>query len=317
MTNISYKYYVGIDVSKANLDIALSNAPSVLRVANNEAGLKELIKTLPGKKHTLIVMEATGGYEQYAAGSLRKKKYNVAVVNAKRVRDFAKASGALAKTDTIDAKIIMQFGKVFNPKAQPPLEKPEALRQDYLTRRSQLVKMIAMEKQHLEHASQALKPSIKKHISDLEKQLVMIEQTLEASIEQEAPMNEKMKQLKAIKGVGKVVAMNLLIQMPELGTLSCKQASALAGVAPFNQESGQSKGRRKIWGGRASLRAALYMAILSAIRCNAVIKKFYDRLVEKGKARKVAMVACMRKLIVIINAMLRDGSSWLAPLKKA
>jgi transposase len=309
MTDNSYKFYIGIDVSKAKLDIAQSNNNSLLQFSNTPEGLKELVKSLPAKKKTLIILEATGGYEKFAANHLRKRGYNAAVVNAKRVRKFAQAAGKYAKTDGIDAKVIMEFGKAFNPNPQPLMTDEQDEQQQNINRRAQLVRMIAMEKQHLEHAGSSAK-SINKHLCFLEKELNQVEGLLQDQIAQDPVMSEKLSKLNEIKGVGKVVAMNLLIHLPELGKISSKEISALAGVVPYNKDSGQSKGKREIAGGRAAVRTALYMAILTACKFNPAIKKFYDRLIAKGKLKKVAMVACMRKLIVIVNAMLRDNTSW-------
>ena len=310
MTDQTYKFYIGIDVSKHKLDIVISNSPNILQFTNNEAGFKELIKQLPSKKHSLIVLEASGGYEKSVANYLRSKKYNVAIVNAKRVRDFAKASGKLAKTDHIDATIIMAFAKAFNPIPQALASPEEQERTNYLNRRSQLVQMIAIEKQHLEQSSEDFRRKIQKHIRYLEKTLEKIENSLKEMIKKDAELHDKIERLDKIKGVGAVTAMNVLLNMPELGELTPKEASALAGVAPYNRDSGQMKGKKQIWGGRASVRSALYMAVLSARKFNPVIKTFYDRLISKGKLPKVAMVACMRKLIIIMNAMMRDNSSW-------
>lgn len=310
MADESYKFYVGIDVSKYKLDVAVSKNTELYQVANNEIGFKELIKRLPSKKHSLIVLEASGGYEQLAANYLRHKKFNVAIVNAKRVRDFAKASGKLAKTDGIDASVIMSFAKAFDPSPQNLATSEEEDRLNYLSRRGQLVKMLTIEKQHIEKASRDFHPVIQKHIRYLEKELEKIEGHLEKLIAQDAELKNKVEKLDEIKGVGKVTAMNVLLYMPELGKLNEKEVSALAGVAPYNRDSGQMKGQRKIWGGRASVRSALYLAILSATKFNPVIKRFYDRLIQKGKLKKVAMVACMRKLIIIMNAMIRDNSFW-------
>lgn len=312
MTDNTYKFYVGIDVSKTILDVAISNNNSLLQFSNDETGFKELIKVLPNKKHTLIVLEATGGYEKSVANYLRRKKNNVAVVNAKRVRDFAKASGKLAKTDRIDTKTIMLFGKAFNPMPQALISEEKEERQQTINRRNQLVRMIAMEKQHLEHASDLNKKLIKKHTEFLEKELAVIENLLKESFNQDADLKEKLERLDEIKGVGEITAMNILIHLPELGALNSKEISALVGVAPFNKDSGQSKGKREIWGGRAPVRAALYMAVLTARKFNPALKRFYERLIAKGKLKKVAMVACMRKLIIIMNAMLRDGTRWEA-----
>lgn len=312
MIDYVYKFHVGIDVSKTMLDVAVSSSNPLLQFSNSAEGLKELIKLLPRKKQTLIILEATGGYEKLVANYLRQKKFAVAVVNAKRVRDFAKASGKLAKTDRIDAKIIRMFGKAFNPIPQPLASEEENQRQQNISRRDQLVRIIAMEKQHLEHASEAIKKSINKHIRYLETELALIEKLLKDLFNQDIHLKDKMERLDEIKGVGEITAMNILIHLPELGKLSHKEVSSLAGVAPFNKDSGQSKGKREIWGGRAPVRAALYMAILTARKFNPALKRFYDRLIEKGKLKKVAMVACMRKLIIIMNAMLRDGTRWKA-----
>jgi transposase len=312
MTNISYKFYIGIDVSKSNLDISISTNKSLLTFSNDEYGLKELVKILPNKKSSLIILEATGGYEKLTANYLRRKQFNVAVVNAKRVRDFAKASGKLAKTDGIDAQTIMMFGMAFNPTPQSLISEEEDLRQQNISRRNQIVRMITMEKQHLEFASNHMKKLINKHICYLEKALESIEDILKELFNQDSILKDKLERLDEIKGVGEITAMNILIHFPELGTLSHKEASALAGVAPFNKDSGQSKGKREIWGGRAPVRSALYMAVLSARKFNPALKRFYNRLIEKGKLKKVALVACMRKLIIIMNAMLRDGSRWEA-----
>lgn len=310
MTKIAYKFYIGVDISKAKLDIALSNNDSLLQFSNDKQGLKELIKQLPTKKRSLIIMEASGGYEQYAAKYLREKKYNVAVVNAKRVRDFAKAGGKLAKTDSIDARVIMEFGRAFNPIPQAPASSEEDLRLQNINRRTQLVKLIAMEKQHAEQASDTHRKGIKKHIRFLEKELALIETSLKEQINQDPVLQDKLARLDDIKGVGEITAMNILIHLPELGQLTPKEVSALAGVAPFNKDSGQMKGKRAIWGGRAPVRAALYMAALSAKKSNAALKRFYDRLIARGKLKKVALVACMRKLIIIMNAMIRDNTTW-------
>jgi transposase len=310
MTNAVYKFYIGIDVSKAHLDIALSNNSSFFRLSNDQGGHRALLKLLPAKKRTLIILEASGGYEKSIANFLRNKKYNVAIVNAKRVRDFAKASGKLAKTDLIDAHVIMEFGRAFNPTAQPPQTNDEEARTSNINRRAQLVKMIAMEKQHAEQASEVHRKQIRKHIEYLEKDLRNLEETLKLQFIKDPAMQEKLSRLDGIKGVGEVVAMTVLQHMPELGKLSHREISALAGVAPYNRDSGQKKGKRETWGGRAAVRAMLYMAVLSAKRSNVAIKQFYDGLIARGKLKKVAIVACMRKLIIIMNAMMRDNSSW-------
>lgn len=311
MTQDSYKFYVGIDVSKNKLDVSISNNNSILQFENNENGFKEFIKVLPTKKNTLIVLEATGGYEKQVANYFRKKEFKVAVVNAKRVRDFAKAHGKFAKTDGIDADMIRRFGETFKPIPQILTSKEADKRLQNIERRDQLVRMITLEKQYLEHVSDLdQKKSINKHIKYLKKEISVLEDSLEDQFNQDAILKDKFDRLDEIKGVGKITAMNILIHLPELGQLTSKEVSALTGVAPFNKDSGQSKGKREIWGGRKSVRTALYMAVLSARRSNVALKIFYDRLIANGKEKKVAMVACMRKLIIIMNAIIRDGSKW-------
>lgn len=310
MTEKAYKNYLGIDVSKSKLDIALSEKGKIINCCNNEQAIEELINQLPEPTSTLIVMEATGGYERLAARFLKQHGYDVAIVNAKRVRDFAKAKGTLAKTDKIDARIIYLFAKTFTPKAQP-LESDAALqRQNYLQRREQVIRMITLEKQYLEHALSPIRESIAKHIKSLNKQLDVIEKKLEESIEADELLKERIQKLDDIKSVGLITAMNVLINLPELGTLSHKEITALVGLAPFNKDSGKMEGRRKTQGGRAPVRAALYMAVLSAKKYNIKIKIFYDRLIAKGKLKKVALIACMRKLLVIMNAIMRDNTQW-------
>lgn len=310
MTEKVYEHHVGIDVSKAKLDIALSEKGKIIICCNNAQAIEELVNQLPTPSSTLIIMEATGGYERLAALVLKKHGYDVAIVNAKRVRDFAKAKGTVAKTDSIDARIIFLFGKTFNPRAQP-LESEEALQQqNYLQRRDQVVRMITLEKQYLEHALSPIREEINEHIESLNKLLAAIEKKLEASIEANELLKERIERLDAIQGVGFVTAMNVLINLPELGTLSHKEISALVGLAPFNKDSGKTEGKRKTQGGRAPVRAALYMAVLSAKKYNIKIKIFYDRLVAKGKLKKVALIACMRKLLIIMNSMMRDNAPW-------
>lgn len=310
MTNIIYKFHVGIDVSKKTLDVSISNNAAILQFSNDSKGLKELAKILPSKKRSLIILEATGGYEKLAADFLRRKNFSVAVVNAKRARDFAKASGKLAKTDRIDAKVIMEFGKAFNPTPQPLASEEDEKLDRNIGRREQLVRMLVMEKQHLEHASTSIKKSIMKHIDFLKKELESVEESLKKLFNENLVLQDKLERLDEIKGVGSITAMNVLIHMPELGSISHKEASALAGVAPFNKDSGQSKGKRETCGGRSAVRTALYMATLSAKKSNPALKNFYDRLIQKGKLKKVAIMACMRKLLIIMNAMIKNGTRW-------
>lgn len=315
MNKKSYKFYIGIDISKAKLDVALNEEGPVLQFSNDESGLKSLIKILPPKMKTLIVMEASGGYEQYSSEGLRKKGFQVAVVNAKRVRDHAKAGGKLAKTDRIDAQVVRSYGSTYQPAPQALESALQSDLNDYIKRREQLIRLLTLEKQYKEKASIKIKKSIQKHIKTLENELAILDKKLEQLVDQDAQLQKKVMQLDEIKGVGKVTALNVIIGLPELGQLTPREAAALVGVAPFNQDSGKYKGQRKISGGRSAVRSALYMAILSAKKYNPAIKAFYERLVAKGKLKKVALVACMRKLIIIMNAMVRDGSNWQSSLK--
>ena len=310
MAKNSYEFYIGIDVSKKTLDVALNEKKKTLLFSNNEKGLTMLLKQLPAKKTSLIVMEASGGYEKKAAQWLRQKGFNVAVANAKRVRKHAEASGIFAKTDKIDALVIKDFGEKYNPRPQALISKQQENLSDCATRRAQLIKILTMEKQHLEQAGAATKKAIKKHIKSLEKQVAIIDKQQEMLIAEDPVQQERIKRLDEIQGVGKITAMNIIIQLPEIGKLSPKEVAALTGLAPFNNDSGKRSGKRFISGGRSSLRASLYMAVLSAKKCNPILKKFYDELVARGKLKKVAMVACMRKLIIIMNAMIRDDSQW-------
>lgn len=311
MTKSAYKFYVGIDVSKAQLDIAMSVNNDPMNFSNNLEGFKALLKKLPSRKTTLVVLEASGGYEKRVANFLRHKKYAVSVVNAKRVRDFAKASGKHAKTDIIDARVIMHFGETFNPIPQVIATAQQEELTLCITRRLQLVKMITIEKQHLEQTyEEDYRKQIEKHIKFLQKELLILEEKLANKLNSDEEMRANMIKLEEIQGVGKITAMNVLISMPELGKITGKEVSALAGVAPFNKDSGNREGKRKIWGGRSTVRAALYMAVLSAKKYNPVIKRFYERLIEKGKAKKVALVACMRKLIIYMNVLLKNKTSW-------
>jgi transposase len=309
MDKKTYKFYVGIDVSKNFLDVALDEG-KVLQVPNDETGLKQLLKILSFDQDCLVVMEASGGYEKLCAKWLKGRGFSVAVVNAKRVRDFAKAAGKLAKTDNIDAQMIKLYATTFNPPAQPPITQEQEDLEAYTTRRRQLITMLTQEKQHLAQANKTMRKRIEKHITQLEKDLAGVDAELASLIKDEPALQEKVQLLDGIKGVGKIVATIVVVNLPELGKVDPKQISALVGVAPFNKDSGTMRGKRSIWGGRSEVRAALYMAILSARKYNPDIKEFYDRLIAKGKKKKVAMVACMRKLVIIMNAMLREKTSW-------
>lgn len=301
---------VGIDVSKAQLDVEIRPSGEKQSFANDKVGIKALVKWLAKIAPTLIVLEATGGYERQVMRALVSADLPAVVVNPRQVRDFAKATGQLAKTDSIDAGVLAHFAEVIRP-ALRPLPDAVTLELRALTsRRRQLLEMIAAENNRLEMASKAVRKSIHAHIGYLEQALERINQELDRAIEQSPIWKENEDLLRSAKGIGPVTSRTLLAELPELGTLDRKQIAALVGVAPFNRDSGSLKGRRSIWGGRAPVRGALYMATLVATRRNPVIRDFYNRLIAKGKLFKVALVACMRKLLTILNSMIKHKTRW-------
>lgn len=310
MNEKAYKIYIGIDVSKKFLDIAINEDGPVCRFENSESGFKKLGKILPAEKGCMIVMEATGGYERSCAKWLQQQGVATSVVNAKRVRDFAKAAGKLAKTDNIDAQIIRKYAIAFKPHAQAAITAAQEVLEENMRRRSQIVKMLATEKQHLEQASKAIIKGVKRHIAVLEKELKAIEVVLIKQVKEEPILQEKIELLEGIKGVGITTALAVMVGLPELGELGPKQVSSLAGLAPFNTDSGEKRGQRRVWGGRSDVRTALYMSVLSAVRFNPAIKIFYQRLIAKGKKPKVALTACMHKLLIIMNAMIKNKAPW-------
>lgn len=310
MTTQTTNCYIGIDVSKAVLDVFILPINQSVSFQNNRTGITKLVRKLSQHHQPLITLEATGGYEQGAAQAIMRAGFSVAIVNPRRVRDFAKASGELAKTDQIDARIIAQFAQIFQPKTQQmPTENEQAL-SETAHRRRQLVDMITMEKNRLEHVGKIAKTSIKNVIKTLEKELKKIEETQQEVVQKDPELASKNELLQTVKGVGKIVAASLLSDLPELGQLTAKQITALVGLAPYNRDSGTLRGKRTIWGGRAYVRCACYMATLVAIRHNPQIKQFYERLCAAGKKKKVAIVACMHKLIIVMNAMLKHNQPW-------
>lgn len=306
--------YVGIDVSKARLDVAVCPPGETFSVTNDPAGIDALVSNLRERGPTLVVLEATGGYQNAVVGALGAASLPVAVINPRQVRDFAKAIGRLAKTDRIDAQVLAQFAQAVRPEPRP-LKSPEAEQLAALvTRRRQLVEMLVTEKNRLHSSARATQPSIKEHIDWLKKRLNDIDRDLERAIRNSDVWREKEDLLRSVPGVGRVTATVLLAELPELGHLNRKQVAALTGVAPLNRDSGQMRGQRSIWGGRATVRGALYMATLVASKCNPVIRAAYARLVAAGKPKKVALTACMRKLLVTLNAMLRAKTPWRSAL---
>ena len=306
--------YVGIDVSKARLDVHGVPTEQASAYAHDEAGVDALLQVLTSAPPQLIVLEATGGLERALVAALLAKGLPVAVVNPRQVRDFAKASGQLAKTDRIDARVLAQFAKAIEPTQRPVPDEAAQAFADLLTRRRQLVEMLAMEKTRLKQAPNKLvRKDIKQHIAWLENKLRASDEGLRQAVEDSPTWQAKRDLLGDVKGVGVVTALTLIGALPELGRLDRKQIASLVGVAPFNRDSGTLRGRRTVWGGRAVVRQVLYMATLSAVRFNPPIATFYRRLRGNGKAAKVALVACMRKLLTMLNAMVRDGRPWSPP----
>jgi len=302
--------FVGIDVSKAQLDVAIRPTGEKESFANDKAGIKALVKRLAKIEPTLIVLEATGGYERQVTRALVSADLPVVVVNPRQVRDFAKATGQLAKTDSIDAAVLAHFAEVIRPELRPLPDVVTLELRALTARRRQILEMIAAENNRLAMTSKAVAKRINAHIRWLEQELERANQELDRAIEQSPIWKENDELLRSAKGIGPVTSRTLLAELPELGTLDRKQISALVGVAPFNRDSGSLKGRRSIWGGRAPVRCALYMATLVATRRNPVIRNFYKRLTAKGKLFKVALVACMRKLLTILNSMIKHKTRW-------
>jgi len=305
--------FIGIDVSKGHLDICARPIGRAWRVTNDEAGIAQLLEELAGLKPTLAVLEPTGGFEVPVVAALAVAGIALAVVNARQVRDFAKAIGRLAKTDTIDAAVLAHFAEAVHPEPRALPDEETAELSALLARRRQLVEMLTAETNRMRTARpDRLRKSIYEHVRWLRRELREADDDIDQNLRKSAIWREKDDLLQSVPGVGPVLSRTLLADLPELGTLDRRQIAALVGVAPLNRDSGSSRRKRVTWGGRAIVRAPLYMAALVAARHNAVIRATYERLVEGGKAKKVALVACMRKLLVILNAIIRDRRPWLA-----
>lgn len=303
--------FVGIDVAKDQLDVHVRPTSERFSAARDGAGIAELVDRLKQLTPALVVLEATGGFELTVAAALAAAGLPLAVVNPRQIRDFARATGKLAKTDALDAAAIAHFAQAVHPQPRPL---PDAQAQELgelVARRRQVIEMMVAERNRARLLqSVRLKKRIDRHLVALQKELTEIEADLGDSIRNTPVWRENEDLLKSVPGIGNTTARTLLAELPELGGLGRKEIAALAGVAPFNRDSGLSRGKRSIWGGRASVRGALYMAALVASRFNPVIAPFYRHLVELGKPKKVALAACMRKLLVILNAILRDRKPW-------
>ena len=305
--------FIGIDVSKQWLDVATLPERETRRFSNDGAGQEQLGAWLIQLAPELIVMEATGGFETRVATVLAAEGLALAVVNPRHVRDFARAFGILAKTDRIDASVLATFAEKVHPPVRPLPDEDRRELIDLVDRRRQLVTMRAEEKTRLSHATASARQDIKEHIEWLDERLRRLDIDLTAKLRSSSLWKAKEEILISVPGVGRVTVLTLLARLPELGALNRRAIAALTGVAPFARDSGQHRGRRMIWGGRADVRSVLYMAAVSAARINPVIKSFYLRLKQAGKPAKVALTACMRKLLTILNTMLRNNQSWHAP----
>ncbi|MEK6802635.1 MAG: IS110 family transposase [Nitrospirota bacterium] len=301
--------FVGIDVSQRRLDIAVRPSASY-SITHDESAIATVVEQLHTLSPTLIVLAATGGMEIPLTSALATAGLPVVVVNPRQVRDFAKASGRLAKTDALDAQVLAQFAEVMRPHPRPLPDAETRALAALLTRRRQLVEMLTAEKNRLLSASLPIRKRVRAHIAWLERELTRTNTELSEAIRQSAVWREKDDLRQSVPGVGPVLTATLLASLPELGTLTHKQIAALVGVAPLNRDSGTLRGRRTVWGGRAQVRAVLYMGAIVAARFNPVIRAFYQRLQPAGKAKKVALTACMHKLLTILNAMLKHRTPW-------
>jgi transposase len=309
---MSTAVFVGIDVSKAPLDIAVR--PGVpFSVPHHEPGIGTVVEQLRQRAPTLIVLEATGALETPLTSALVEAGLPVVVVNTRQVRDFARAAGHLAKTDRLDAELLARFAEVMRPTPRPLPDADARALAALWARRRQLVEMLVAEKNRLLTAPPPIRKSVQGHIAWLERELAHTDTALHTAIQHSPVWREKEQLLRTVPGVGPVLTSTLLAHLPELGTLTPKQIAALVGVAPFNRDSGTLRGKRTGWGGRAHVRAVLYMNAVVAARFNPVIRTFYQRLCQAGKAKNVALTACMRKLLVILNAMLKHRTPWQQP----
>jgi transposase len=309
--------FVGIDVAKAYLDLAERPGGTPARYSNDEAGIARICGRLQTQVPTLIVLEATGGLEVPLAAALAAAGLAVAVVNPRQVRDFAKAVGQLAKTDALDAHLLARFAEVVRPEPRPLPDAEAQILSAVLARRQQVIAMLVAEQQRLPTTPPALRPRVEAHIAWLREERDDLDRELRQQIRASPAWREDDDLLQSVPGIGPVLATTLIAELPELGHLNRKQIAALVGVAPLNCESGILRGRRIIWGGRARVRAALWMGTLVAVQRNPAIRAFYQRLVAAGRPKKVALTAAMHKLLLVLNALLRQRTPWQAAVQPA
>jgi transposase len=304
-------HWIGIDVGKRWLDVHVRPSGQSFRVENREAGIAELSAKLPAPDQVgRVVIESTGGYERVVALQLTHLNYPVAVINARQARHFAQAANQWAKTDRADAAILARFGEAMHPEIRPLTSEAQTQLQDLVTRRRQLVDALTAEQNRLSVLRGVAQADVEANIAWLRERVKLLDAEIEKQINQSQTQREQQNRLQTVPGVGRVVSVTLMALLPELGTLSTRKIAALVGVAPLNRDSGQHQGKRTIFGGRSSVRQVLYMAALVAVRYNPVIQNFYQRLLKQGKPVKVALVACMHKLLTILNAMMRNGTDW-------
>jgi len=301
---------MGIDVGKAKLDVGVNDEKKVRGWTNDPVGRVALSDWVAEQAPQLVVVEASGGYEAALVSELVSRDIAVAVVNPTRVRAFARAEGVLAKTDKIDAQVIARFGATMKPEARARRDETQVALNELVTRRRQLVLIATAEKNRLSTASPTMQGHIGSHLAWLQAEIKRLEEQISQAISANPEWTETANRVDSVPGIGFITAATLVADLPELGQLNRQKIAALVGVAPFNHDSGKHRGKRRIFGGRTSVRSVLYMATLSAIRHNPVIKAFYQRLLDKGKLKKVALTACMRKLLVILNTMVKSGQDW-------
>ncbi len=303
--------FVGIDVVKDSLDVRVLSEAKPFTVSNDAAGLSQLLARLPDAGTCLIVVEATGAYQRLVVAELANAGHFVSVVNPRQVRDFARGLGILAKTDGIDARVIALFGQHVRPRTIAKNHENQEELQQLVTRRRQLIDLRTAETNRQELlTSKPVQKSLQQVIALLDKQIESIEQEIAKFLESDDQWKNKANIIKSVPGVGKVTVVSLLADLPELGFLNRQEIAALVGLAPFNRDSGRFHGKRSIWGGRASIRSVLYMAALTARRCNPVIQAFAKRLEDQGKPFKIVIVACMRKLLITLNTLVKTNSQW-------
>lgn len=312
MTQNGYTLVIGVDVSKAKLDVAWGASGTVETIENSEQQIAQWIKKIEDPANTLVVMEATGGYEGLLVDLLHESNLCLAVVNPRRVRDFAHAVGLDAKTDPIDAKVIAYYGEVVKPKQHVAKSGHHKKLEALVTRRRQLLGLITMENNRLQQTrDREIRQLIQQSLKSLKKQVKTIDDSIANSVAEDQQNARKIEILQSVKGVGMVSVSTLIAELPELGELNSGQIAKLVGVAPMNNDSGQKAGQRKISGGRSSVRRVLYMATLVATRFNPHVRAFYIRLLAKGKPKKLALVAAMRKLLTIINTLIKKDQLWV------